>query len=144
MCWCDRQYCVTLKQTEIHDCPVHTLIGHKDAFLQLKGKPNPVTLLDVFLDVLFMVVKHYKLGHIKMLKQFRFDTAFIPGTYNKQCKDLAKKGKTVFCTFVEDGHFLSFQSLKEAYNLGYSDRYLQLRDYYNKEIKTTESNPNDI
>lgn len=56
-------------------------------------------------------------------------------------KEWAQKGMTAVCTVSEDGQFLSFQELKTKYNLENRDfyRFLQLRDYFIKEIRPSET-----
>ena len=51
-----------------------------------------------------------------------------------------KKGITAICTTIKSGEMKSFQELKTTHDLMNQDlfRYLQMRDYYIKRIKTTE------
>ena len=41
------------------------------------------------------------------------------------------------CTLIKNGNFMSFQEMKQKYDLSNLDhfRYLQIRDYFDKEIK---------
>ncbi len=57
----------------------------------------------------------------------------------------AKKGITAYCTIIDKGQLLDFNSLKERFNLDSKDffRYLQLRQHFYQKIKKgTDGDPN--
>ncbi len=78
----------------------------------------------------------------KILSWFAFDSRFVPGMNDKGFKDWAKKGITAMCTVVERGKMQSFEKLRDKFGLDEREqyRYLQMRDYYEKEIKTDNEN----
>ena len=69
---------------------------------------------------------------------FAYDLKFKPGLYDTAFKGWTQKGATAICTVSDGGQFLSFQDLKTKYSLENKDfyRYLQLRDYFTKEIRS--------
>ena len=61
--------------------------------------------------------------------------------YDKGFKQWVTRGITAWYTLVKDGELESFQNMKDKYGLDKNEfyRYLQLRDYYRKEIKIDAS-----
>lgn len=56
-------------------------------------------------------------------------------------KHWVTKGITALCTLIERGRLLGFMKLREKFGLEENDRfhYLQLLDYFNKEIKLDDT-----
>ncbi|ROL05644.1 LINE-1 retrotransposable element ORF2 protein [Anabarilius grahami] len=69
------------------------------------------------------------------------DNRFKPGIYDRTFKDWMNRGLTAFCIAIKNNKMKSFQELKDSFDLNNHDlfRYLQLRDYYCKEIKGISS-----
>lgn len=86
-------------------------------------------------------MKQLKIGkEIGLLKWVAFDDKFTPNKSDKTFKHWAEQGITAVCTTIKKGVIKSFQDLKNENDLTNKDlfRYLQLRDYYIKNIKTNE------
>lgn len=73
---------------------------------------------------------------------FAFDDRFTPGINDKGFKQWERKGITAICTMVEWGKPQSFEKLRDRFGLNEHEqyRYLQIKDYYEKEIKTDTEN----
>lgn len=90
----------------------------------------------------FKVIKVYKIKKdINLLKWIASDSNFNPPRYDRGFKQWTTRGITAWCTLVKDEQLESFQNMKEKYNLDKQEfyRYLQLRDYYLKEVRMDPS-----
>ncbi|KAF3844504.1 hypothetical protein F7725_007667 [Dissostichus mawsoni] len=95
------------------------------------------------LNKLTVMITMYKLEReVKILSWFAYDNRFKPNLGDQNFKEWETKGITAMCTVTKNGSMMSFVDLKEKYGLENSDffRYLQLRDYFIKEIQTKTSN----
>lgn len=92
----------------------------------------------------FEFARQFKLSKDqKVLRWIGFDT---PGESDATFKQWATKGFRAICTIMENEELLTFQTLKEKFSLTNRDlfRYIQFRDYFNREIKmeiSHEMNP---
>ena len=76
----------------------------------------------------------YKLkGDLRLLKWAAYDEQFIPNILDQRFKQWI----TALCTVTKEGNFMSFQQMREMFALYNWDhfRYLQLRDYCEREVK---------
>lgn len=66
-----------------------------------------------------------------------YEDRFKPSLSDHNFRDWGSKGLTAMCTLTKNGNEMSFQELKMIYGLENGDlfRYLQLRDYFIKEIQ---------
>ena len=69
------------------------------------------------------------------------DNRFKPSWNDQNLRSWEKKGITALCTIMKDGNIMSFQDLKERNGLENGDfyRYLQLRDYFMKELQYSKT-----
>ncbi len=94
------------------------------------------------LELWFRVLKNYRIKkETNVLKWVAFDSNFKPAVYDKRFKWWVNKGVTAWYTLQKDGELESFQNMKDKYDLDKHEfyRYLQLRDYYKKEIRMDPS-----
>lgn len=73
----------------------------------------------------------------KILNRFACDSRFIPGIIDKGFKQWVNKGIRAICTMAEKGKMQIFENLRDKFGLDEHEKYqyLQIRDYYEKEIK---------
>ena len=108
-----------------------------------KGLKNNIDSITTFtLELWFRVIKKYRIKkETKVLRWVAFDSNFKSAEYDKGFKQWVDKGVTAWCTLEKDGALESFQNMKDIYSLDKREfyRYLQLRDYYKKEIEIDPS-----
>lgn len=143
VCWCNNEYFSRWKSIEIEqtDAEARNLIAHKGLLGKLGNQLDAITKNTI--EIWNTVIERYKLEkEIKILSWFAFDDRFIPGVNDKGFKQWARKGITAICTMVEGGQLQSFEKLRERFGLDKHEqyRYLQIKDYYEKEIKTDTDN----
>lgn len=141
--WCKDEQVARWKSIEIGttDNEVRNLIAHKGLLSKLGNQLDLITKTTV--EIWNTVVERYKLEkETKILSWFAFDPGFIPGINDKGFKQWVKKGITAICTMVKRGKLQSFEKLRDKFGLDEHEqyRYLQIRDYYEKEIKTDTDN----
>ena len=73
----------------------------------------------------------------KIMRQCAYDSDFTPNKTDGRFKTWITKGLTSYYSFVHKGVFQSFETLQKDHGLGQDDffRYLQVRHYFNKNIK---------
>jgi len=76
-----------------------------------------------------------------LLSWFAYDDRFKPSLKDHNFRDWAGKELTAMCTLAKTGNVMNFQELKTSYGLenGNPFIYLQLRDYFMKEIQTVKT-----
>lgn len=112
------------------------MIAYKGLLGKIGNQLNVITKNTI--EIRNTVVERYKLEkEIKKLSWFAFDDRFIPGTNDKGFRQWARKGITAICTMVERGKLQSFEKLRDRFGLEEHEQYcyLQIKDYYEKEIK---------
>ncbi len=74
---------------------------------------------------------------MNVLKWASYDSDFKPNTLDMRFRLWAKKWITAYCSIIDKGQLLDFNSLKEKFNLDSKDffRYLQLRQHFCQKIK---------
>lgn len=140
--WCDNSYTAKWKDIETYNpgCNVQTLLGEDGLTNTIRAKLNPIALFS--LEIWFSIIKQSKLKNShKMLRWIALDNSFKPGQYDSVFKDWIHRGLTAFSLIAKNDKVMSFQELKTRFDLKNTDlfRYLQVRDYYNKEIKAASS-----
>ncbi len=82
---------------------------------------------------------------MNVLKWASYDSDFKPNTLDMRFRLRAKKGFTAYCSIIDKGQLLDFNSLKEKLHLDFKDffRNLQLRLHFCQKIKKgTVGDPN--
>lgn len=90
------------------------------------------------LKIWFNLIRKYKLEkELGLIRWIAYDKGFTPGSMDQRFKQWIPTGLTAMCTLIKDGNFMSFQEIKQKYDLSNQDhyRYLQIRDFLNKEVK---------
>ena len=90
------------------------------------------------LGLWFKILKMYRIQNdINILKWVAHDR-FKPAMYDSGFKHWLTKGITTWCVLVKDGRLESFESIRRKYELGAHEfyRYLQMRDYFKREIES--------
>lgn len=143
-CWCLPGYQAKWKEMEAKnfpEIPIQTVLGGTELtehHRQSMGLTTSFTL-----RVWEKLVKIYKLqNERKLLKWIAFDSNFCPNKYDITFKQWIDKGITTWCTITKEGVLLSFRDMKCRFGLENQDffRYLQIRDYFEKEIKVNIHN----
>uniref|UniRef100_A0A3B5R1I6 Reverse transcriptase domain-containing protein n=1 Tax=Xiphophorus maculatus TaxID=8083 RepID=A0A3B5R1I6_XIPMA len=73
----------------------------------------------------------------KLLRWCAYDSDFLPNQHDDRFKKWISKGLTNYYSFVHKGTFQCFETLKRKHDLCADDffRFLQVRNYFNKELK---------
>ena len=81
--------------------------------------------------------KLHLVRHSRILKWLAYDSSFLPSSLDKQFKQWVHKGITAYCSITNGCILESFSRLSNVFDLEKFDffRYLQVRDYFNGEIK---------
>ena len=107
------------------------------AFLSGKEYKYENSIVNGTLELWHEVVKKYKMkGDSKLLIWPSKSPKFRPGVLDKTYERWSDRGITAICSLVEGQNFKSFE-LKREFNLENDGlfRYLQLRHFYDTEIK---------
>ncbi|MGL5822931.1 MAG: hypothetical protein ACRCYE_15110, partial [Sarcina sp.] len=129
VCWCNPEYQARWKDIEsgwFDEIPIQATIADENLIKNKKGNQ----WIKVTLKNWFDIVKDYNLeDSVTVLKWASYDSDFKPNTLDKRFRLWAKKGITAYCSIIDKGQLLDFNSLKEKFNLDSKDffRYLQLR-----------------
>ena len=137
--WCRPEYesCWKDIEKEAQGYKIQIFLADKQLLASHKDKMKQIVKFT--LETWHSVIEKYELkDKTLLLKWFRYDSKFKPGQLDQTFKQWEFKGITTIFTLLKDGQFMSFQELKLKYNLDNSDffRYLQVRDYYTKQIKS--------
>lgn len=141
VCWCDLQIETKWKEieSEFQGVPVQALIGKKSHFQRQIQYINPITQFT--LKIWFKIVKEFHLEkQIQILNWVAYNPDFKPGTIDHRFTQWIYLGISALCTITNNGNIESFQALKDKFGLVNHDlfRYLQVRQYYMKEIKNND------
>lgn len=140
ICWCDPTYEAKWKTIEqnLIKIPLPSLIGDINLLNNYLNKlPSWVT---VPLNIWKKLLKDTEIEqNARILRWIIHDTEFIPAKLDNRFKYWRNSGITSFSTITNNKGLLTFQQLRNTFNLEKYDffRYLQLRHYYNKNIKWT-------
>lgn len=143
-CWCSPDYCAKWKQVELtqNRYPPQARLGDKQHRHQDDDNFTVTETLKAWTDI----VRRYKLEGDCMLLLWPSQTSlFKPGLTDKAFTKWIDKGITNISTLTEGKVFKSFEKVKNEFHLVNKDlfRYLQLRQFYDTQVKTklsTESN----
>ena len=137
--WCDLHYESKWKNIE------KAILGREPASIigdlnTIKDNLDTIDAVTRFtLEKWLYVAKKYKLeGELPLIQWPAYTKNFNPNMYDIKFKEWTIKGITAMTKLIKDGSFKSFQQLKEEFELENQDhfRYLQLRDFYNKNVKS--------
>lgn len=140
--WCNNNYFARWKEIETYmvGYQIQSVLGEKEIPSVVKSQLDSITSGAV--EFWFEFARQFKLSKDqKVLRWIAFDTQFKPGENDATFKQWATKGIRAICTVVENEELLTFQTLKEKFSLTNRDlfRYIQFRDYFNREIKMETS-----
>lgn len=138
ICWCDKDYVAKWKNLEksVQEREIQSLIGDREETMSVIKQVNAVTRFT--LKLWFNLAQKYKLEkELGLLRWIAYDKGVIPGSLDQRCEQWIPNGLTAICTAIKNENFMSFQEIKQKYDLSNQDhfRYLQLRHFFNKEIK---------
>lgn len=141
-CWCDETYIARWKDMErrSHGHPIQNLLGDVQSYKKSKLQLDPI--IKFTLDIWYKIVKKYKLENdIKILKWVAYDSKFEPARQEKKFRQWGDRGMTAWCTLMVGGRLPTYEELGKKYGLDNKEffMYLQLRDYYNKEIQRKDT-----
>lgn len=141
-CWCNPFYSSRWKDIEVGtlEQPIQSFLGDKENYDKNKMYLNPI--IKHTFSVWFGIIKTLKIQkHVKKLKWVSHDKKFVPAKLDQSYKYWERKGITAWCVLENNGRLESFQNLEQRFELGRHDffRFLQMRDYYNKEIQVGPS-----
>lgn len=111
------------------------MIGDDKIYKGIKNQIDQITMFT--LKLRFNIIKKHKIRKdTKSLKWIACDSNCKPTRYDKGFKQWTVKGITAWCVLMKDGQLESFQNIKEKHDLDKHEfyRYLQLKDYFTKEI----------
>ena len=134
--WCSPEYQAKWKNIEfkLDKLPPPVRLGAKD-FLDIKENN---TILRATLKTWSEIVKKNKLENdSKLLIWPSHSSDFGPNLLDDTFIRWTERGITAICTLVEGKMFKNFDKLKQEFKLENGDlyRYLQLRNFYDKEVK---------
>ncbi|KAJ0000415.1 hypothetical protein NQD34_012257 [Periophthalmus magnuspinnatus] len=134
---CDPEYTARWKDIERNTIPpIQAIMCDPQLLTNWKQKVNP--WLWVSLSIWSEIMKKHKLiEQCRLLRWIAYDTDFEPNKLDSTFK-MWKNGPKMHWEIIQRGDVMSFQQLKELYNLGNQDfhRYLQLRHYLKQEQKS--------
>lgn len=136
---CNPDYCAKWKEIEeglIVGPPIQAIVVDEKLSSLWKGDINQ--WLGVSVEVWNGIVKKYKLtNYCRFLRWIAYDLDFTPNKMDNMFK-LWKTGPKMYWEVIKGKAIISFQKMKDTYNLQNKDfhRYLQLRHYLEQEIKS--------
>ena len=138
ICWCDEDHVAKWKNFEqfVQGRDIQSLIGDREETLSMIEHVHTVTQFTF--KMWFNLVQKYGLEReLRLIQWIAYDRRFIPSSFDQTFKQWIPSEITVMCTLIKNGNFMSFHEIKQKYNLNNQDhfRYLQIRDYFDKEIK---------
>jgi len=77
---------------------------------------------------------------IGIFKWFAYDPEFRPSTHDRRFRGWIGNGLSTYYSLLKQGNVMSFQELKDKFNLQNQDlfRYLQIRDFINRKLLIRE------
>uniref|UniRef100_A0A669ELI9 Reverse transcriptase domain-containing protein n=1 Tax=Oreochromis niloticus TaxID=8128 RepID=A0A669ELI9_ORENI len=139
VCWCNPSFCAKWKTIEmsLSDTPIQSRLGH--AASDLDGTLTPSRWVTFTLKIWRGVVKQAQLHEeIKLLKWPAYDPDFLPASHDSRFRQWVWRGITAGCSVIVKSKIMAFDTLCKTYDLEKQDffRYLQLRDYIGKRLKS--------
>lgn len=147
--WCSSAYEARWKDIEapVSAFPIQTIIGERKIPENIEFASEIDMITTYTLNTWHSVVRQLRVGReLGLLKWIAHDVAFKPGRLDPRFKQWTQVGVTAMCSLILKGKMKSFQEMKNEYGLANQDlfRYLQLRDYYCKEVKRAEDDIHPI
>ena len=142
--WCDPEYEAQWKNIEcsvMPGVPLQALLADDKRLSHLEQVENP--WVKSVLTTWKKLIKTYKLNKdVKILNWLAYDQSFKPNSIDQRFKIWTTKGIRIYYQIVKENQMKSFDMLKESFGLEKQDfyRYLQIRNYYNQEIKQNNDN----
>lgn len=145
--WCDPNCEAKWKRLEQNqiNIPLQSLLGDKS--LLNKHLENLNSCNTVSLRIWHKLLKDKKFEkNARILRWVAYDTDFTPARLDYRFKKWIEKGITSYCMMVSSKGLKTFQQLKVRFNLEKQDffRYLQLRNYFNKNIRSLEEEETNL
>uniref|UniRef100_A0A672H408 Reverse transcriptase domain-containing protein n=1 Tax=Salarias fasciatus TaxID=181472 RepID=A0A672H408_SALFA len=135
--WCNQEYISKWKAMELSllDRPLQSLLG----------LPQTTKLYDIqsqwvrlAIDIWCSIVKQLNIQkEMRILAWPVYDPEFNPAVEGGGFVQWERQGLTALCLLVEKGELMDFKAMSKRYSLSQQDfyRYLQLRHYFNKNVK---------
>ncbi|TKS65943.1 PiggyBac transposable element-derived protein 4 [Collichthys lucidus] len=147
--WCSSAYKARWKDIEapVSAFPIQTIIDERKIPENIEFASEIDMITTYTLNTWHSVVRQLRVGReLGLLKWIAHDVAFKPGRLDPRFKQWTRVGVTAMCLLILKGKMKSFQEMKNEYGLANQDlfRYLQLRDYYCKEVKRAEDDIHPI
>lgn len=141
VCWCDPNYESKWKTMEIAQMgtPIQSILGNKSQAESCYNRLNQWTVFSV--KLWFKVLRKLQLEkQVGILSWVAYDPEFGPARMDGRFKQWVRKGITSYCSVTSNGKIQSYQTISDTFGLEKRDfyRYLQVRDYFNKKIKSME------
>ncbi len=141
VCWCNDEYSAKLKDFEQSqlELPLQVLLGDINFQKTQLNKLNFLTKIP--LDIWYKELRNSKIERQgRILRWVEHDLQFKPAGLDLRFKQWSLQGITSFCLISTENELESFQQLSHKYNLEKQDffRYLQVRHYFNKNIRDPE------
>ena len=143
--WCTLSYEAKWKiiETRGFTTPILTNLGERRIEKNVENEIKQHPIADFALSIWYEVIKQLRIGkELGLLKWIGYDRKFKPGQLDSRYEQWNHQGvtPTTISSLINGGEMESFQTLKDKFRLDNRDffRYLQIRDYYNKEIKPTD------
>ena len=139
VCLCSPSYTAAWKEIEgtmVKGIPITALLN--DNKLQEEQEIPEDSITGSFLKSWQEITKICRFKNTsKIMRWCAYDSDFSPNKLDGRFKTWITRGLTSYYSFVHKGVFQSFETLQKDHGLGKDDffRYLQVRDYFNKNIK---------
>ncbi len=138
VCWCNDEYSAKWKDFEQSqlELPLQVLLGDRNFQQTQLHKLNCLTKIP--LEIWYKELRNSKIERQgRILRWVEYDLQFKPARLDLRFKQWSLQGITSFCLISTENGLESFQQLSHKYNLDKQDffRYLQVRHYFNKNIR---------
>uniref|UniRef100_A0A3B1IMJ8 Reverse transcriptase domain-containing protein n=1 Tax=Astyanax mexicanus TaxID=7994 RepID=A0A3B1IMJ8_ASTMX len=139
VCWCNSDLEAKWKDLEQSqlDVPLQSILGDKNLLKKYLVKMK--NWITVPLNIWYKELKNSEFErNVRILRWVAYDTEFTPAKLDVRFKYWINRGITSYCTVFARKDIESFQQLTKKYSLEKQDffRYLQMRSYFEKNIKT--------
>uniref|UniRef100_A0A1A8CBK3 Reverse transcriptase domain-containing protein n=1 Tax=Nothobranchius kadleci TaxID=1051664 RepID=A0A1A8CBK3_NOTKA len=140
ICWCSTEYQAKWKKIELkYDTqPPQTKLGEKTSTNTSSHNHIISTTLKIWWDT---IIKYKIMGDNKELIWPSYSPSFGAGKLDNTFEKWRDRGITAVHVLTEGGEFKTFNKLKREFDMDNGDffRYLQLRHFYNSEIRNSLS-----
>lgn len=138
--WCIPSFESRWKTLEVPqiETPIQSILGNKKLAERSYNRLSTWTVFSLM--VWFRVLKKLQLeDQTGVLSWIAFDPGFKPARVDERFKQWVWRGITSYCSVISNGKLQSYQTLSNTFGLDKQDfyRYLHVRDYFNKKIKST-------